>query len=112
MYKNSSNFSVTSCFLCTVSADTAYTGKALKMQYKRDVVSEYHIFSGALGCLSLLLYQVHRFQDSEQSNCTRHGEHGIPKTKQGQWTMNIVSWLQILICKAEFEIQWEVLLLI
>lgn len=34
MYKNNSNFGVTSCFLYTVSADTAYTGKAPKMQFK------------------------------------------------------------------------------
>lgn len=34
MYKNSSNFGVSSRFLYTVSADTAYTGKVLEMQFK------------------------------------------------------------------------------
>lgn len=34
MYKNSLNFSVSSCFLYTVSGDTAYTGKVLEMQFK------------------------------------------------------------------------------
>lgn len=34
MHTNSLNFSVTRCFLYTVSADAAYTGKALKIQFK------------------------------------------------------------------------------
>ena len=35
MYKNSLNFSVTGCFLYTVSTDAVHTAKALKMQFKQ-----------------------------------------------------------------------------
>lgn len=34
IYKNNLNFSVTSCFLYTMSADIAHRGKALKTQFK------------------------------------------------------------------------------
>lgn len=34
IYKNSLNFSVSNCFLYTVSADIAHRGKALKTQFK------------------------------------------------------------------------------